>query len=52
MNKANILHFAIVTTGILFSLSLFLNCYSQVNTNVKNIVYLDIGIILPGVRVH
>lgn len=48
MNKTNILRFAIYTTGILFSLSLFLNCYSQVNINVKNIVYLDIGIIFTG----
>lgn len=44
----NILRIAIFTIAILFSMSLFINSYSQVNTNAKNIVYLDVGVIFAG----
>jgi hypothetical protein len=47
MKNYNLLSFAILIIAIVFSLSVN-NSLSQVNTNAKNIVYLDVGIIFTG----
>lgn len=48
MKKFNVHFTARFIIGIVLSLLLNINTYSQVNTISKNIVYLDIGIIFAG----
>lgn len=48
MKNFNLFKYAVIAVAILFSMLVNVNSYSQVNTNAKNIVYLDIGIIFAG----
>ena len=48
MKNYSLAKFAIFTLAIVFSFVVNVNTYSQVNTNAKNIIYLDVGIIFTG----